>query len=85
MLRNYGQLTNGTQNLTNVYGIAYWGGSVYGFTVSGQLFEVIPNGMSISTQLITIPNAPSNLSFNGAGSSTSVPVAAMDGGKFVID
>ncbi len=80
LVHNYGQLP-----YTNVYGIAFWGGSVYGFTVAGQLFEIGPNGTGIITTPITIPNAPAGLSFNGAGSSTSVPVYSKDGGGIRID
>ena len=80
LVRNYGTIP-----YTDVYGIAYWGGSVYGFTSLGQLFEIAPNGMGIITRPFVIPNAPPGLSFFGAGSSTSVPVVAMDGGRIVID
>ncbi|MCA3014536.1 MAG: hypothetical protein INH41_19310, partial [Myxococcaceae bacterium] len=80
MIRNYGPVS-----YANVYGIAFWGGSVYGFTSAGELFEIAPNGTGIITRLITIPNRPPNLSFYGAGSSTSVPVTAMDGGSISID
>jgi hypothetical protein len=80
LIRNYGTIP-----YTDVFGIAYWGGSVYGFTALGQLFEIAPNGNGIITRPITIPNSPPGLSFFGAGSSTAVPVAAVDGGRIVID
>jgi hypothetical protein len=80
LVRNYGTIP-----YANVWGIAYWGGSVYGFTEMGELFEIAPNGNGIITRPITIPNAPPGLSFYGAGSSTAVPVAAVDGGRIVID
>lgn len=80
LVRNYGPIP-----YTNVYGIAYWGGSVYGFTAAGQLFEIGPNGAGIITRPITIPNAPPGLGFNGAGSSTSVPAVSKDGGGISID
>ncbi len=80
LIRNYGPIP-----YTNVYGIAFWGGSVYGFTQAGQLFEIGPNGTGIITRPIVIPNPPAGLSFNGAGSSTAVPVVAMDGGGISID
>ncbi|MBL8922290.1 MAG: hypothetical protein JNJ54_25795 [Myxococcaceae bacterium] len=80
LIRNYGPIP-----YTNVYGIAYWGGAVYGFTQAGQLFEIGPNGTGIITRPITIPNAPPGLSFNGAGSSTAVPVFSRDGGGISID
>ncbi len=82
LIRNYGPIPN---SYRNVYGIAYWGGSVYGFTEFGQLFEIGPSGTGITTRAIPIPNAPSNLSFYGAGSSTSVPAVSRDGGGISID
>jgi hypothetical protein len=53
-----------------VYGIAFWAGSVYGFTDAGQLFEITFNQDKItSTAIPTMPG----LSFWGAGSTTSAP------------
>jgi hypothetical protein len=55
-----------------VYGLAYWGGAAYGFDNLGQVFKIdLSNG---TTTLIPIPNAPPNLIFYGAGSSTSAPI-----------
>ena len=55
-----------------VYGLAFWGGSAYGFDASGDLFQIdLMNGTSTT---IPIPSAPPGLSFYGAGSSTSVPL-----------
>jgi hypothetical protein len=55
-----------------VYGLAFWGGSAYGFDAAGQLFQIdLMNGTSTT---IPIPMAPPGLSFYGAGSSTSVPL-----------
>lgn len=75
VIQNYGSL-----GYTDVFGIAYWGGSVYGFTNGGQLFEVTAQNMMIKTTLIPIPNAPNGLQFWGAGSSTSNPTTGNDGG-----
>lgn len=58
----------------NVFGIAFWGGRVYGFNDKGTLFEVTFGQTQLSTQPIAIPQRPSGLSFWGAGSSTSVPL-----------
>jgi hypothetical protein len=59
---------------SSVFGLAYWGGAAYGFDDAGDLFEIdLLNGGS--TTPITIPNAPSGLSFWGAGSTTSAPIA----------
>jgi hypothetical protein len=75
LVQNYGSL-----GYTDVFGIAYWGGSVYGFTNAGQLFQVTAQNMMIKTTLIPIPNAPMGLQFWGAGSSTSNPTTGNDGG-----
>lgn len=75
LIQNYGSL-----GYTDVFGIAYWGGSVYGFTNAGQLFQVTAQNNMIKTMLIPIPNAPQGLQFWGAGSSTSNPVTGNDGG-----
>jgi hypothetical protein len=57
---------------TNVYGLAFWGGSAYGFDDSGALFQIdLTNGMPTA---IPIPNAPPGLSWYGAGSTTSAPL-----------
>ena len=65
MLNNLGDV-----GFTDVFGLAFWAGSVYGFTNAGELFEVsFPNGV-LTTNTI---NAPGASSFYGAGSTTSAP------------
>ncbi len=65
MLQNWGPL-----GYSAVYGIAFWAGSVYGFSEAGELFEVsFPNG-ALTTTLIA---APANTMYWGAGSTTSAP------------
>lgn len=59
---------------TNVFGIAFWGGSVYGFDDAGAVFQVDFNGLAIQTTTIAVPNAPPNLQFFGAGSTTIAPL-----------
>lgn len=55
-----------------VYGLAFWGGSAYGFSSFGELFQIdLSNGTST---IIPMPSAPPGLSFNGAGSTTSAPL-----------
>lgn len=55
-----------------VYGLAFWGGSAYGFDDAGELFQIdLTNGASTN---IPMPNPPVGLSFWGAGSTTSAPV-----------
>lgn len=58
----------------DVFGLAFWAGSVYGFNNDGELFEVTFSGSNISTKSIPIPSKPAGLSFWGAGSTTSAPV-----------
>lgn len=65
LLKNWGQL-----GYNSAYGIAFWAGSVYGFTDSGQLFEVTFEQNVMSTALIA---EPPGTSFWGAGSTTSAP------------
>jgi hypothetical protein len=78
LVQNYGSL-----GYTDVFGIAFWGGKVYGFTNGGELFEVSAQGNQIMTTIVPIPNKPPNLQFWGAGSSTSVP-ATGDGGTIPV-
>jgi hypothetical protein len=65
MLKNWGPLGYG-----NVYGIAFWAGSVYGFSEQGELFEVTFENMVMTAALIN--DAP-EAAFWGAGSTTSAP------------
>lgn len=71
MLTNYGSIGH-----KNVFGISFWGGKIFGFDETGTLFEVTFSGSTISTKSIPIPSKPSNLSFWGAGSSTSAPLVS---------
>jgi hypothetical protein len=71
LVQNFGSVDHAA-----VYGLAFWGGSAYGFSNGGQLFEIAFDGGSVSTQLISIPGAPAGLAFWGAGSSTAVPLVA---------
>lgn len=69
LVKNWGPTGYGS-----VFGIAFWAGSVYGFTDYGQLFEMtFVNGQLVVSGEIPIPNAPGNLSFWGAGSTTIAP------------
>jgi hypothetical protein len=79
VIQDYGSVGYGS-----VFGIAYWGGAVYGFTDAGQLFSITAAGGKVTTTPIAIPGAPSGLKFWGAGSSTSVPAAAPDGTSFPV-
>lgn len=68
VLRNFGPLT-----YREVFGLAFWAGRAYGFARNGTLFEIGFPPTGVSTVAIPIPNAPSNLEFYGAGSTTSAP------------
>jgi hypothetical protein len=68
MLKNWGDVKH-----VDVFGLAFWAGSVYGFDNGGELFEVKITGGALTTTPIAIPNGGS-LSFWGAGSTTSAPV-----------
>jgi hypothetical protein len=70
MLKNGGSIAH-----HNVFGLSFWGGKVYGFIESGDLFEVTFGTSQLATNTIPMPNKPSNLSFWGAGSSTSAPLS----------
>lgn len=62
--------TFGEVGFDQVFGTAFWAGSVYGFTNGGELFEIqIVNGQLVTTTIDT----PSGLIFWGAGSTTSAP------------
>jgi len=63
----------GSLGYTDVFGLAYWAGKVYGFTDAGELFEVSLEP-GLPTVEIPVPNPPPGLSFWGAGSTTSAPV-----------
>lgn len=64
----------GSVGYPGVFGIAFWGGSVFGFAKEGVLFKVTFGDFTVVTDEIPFPNAPANLEFFGAGSSTSVPL-----------
>ena len=66
-IKSYGLLNTYKQ----VFGLAFWAGSVYGFDNAGDLFEVKVQGNTNITTAITI--TPPLLGFWGAGSTTSAP------------
>jgi hypothetical protein len=75
IIQNYGSV-----NHAEVYGIAYWAGTVYGFDNAGVMFSItFPAGKLVTTD-IPFPSAPSGLEFWGAGSTTSAPPKSADGG-----
>lgn len=75
MIQNYGDLKH-----SNVFGLSFWAGTAYGFDDTGHVFSIAPAGTSITTTDIKLPNAPTGLSFWGAGSTTSAPRTDATGG-----
>lgn len=69
LVKNWGSIQH-----KEVFGLSFWGGKVYGFDNGGDLFEVGFDNGKLSTTSIPIPQKPSDLSFWGAGSSTSAPL-----------
>lgn len=67
MVKNLGSLKK-----TDVFGLAFWRSTVFGFTNGGQLFKIEPSSLTVTD--IPLPNALSGLSFWGAGSTTSAPI-----------
>jgi hypothetical protein len=72
LITNYGSV-----GYSQVYGLAFWAGTVYGFDNAGKLFEVTFAQQTIQVTPIPIPSAPPGLSFYGAGSTTSAPPVAV--------
>jgi hypothetical protein len=58
----------GTLPFNDVFGLAFWGGSLYGFSNGGTLFEITITGSG--TTSMAVPNAASH-TWNGAGSTTA--------------
>jgi hypothetical protein len=71
IVKNWGSIEH-----HNVFGLSFWGGKIYGFDETGTLFEVTFGTTQLATKSIPIPGKPSNLSFWGAGSSTSAPLVS---------
>jgi hypothetical protein len=56
----------------SVFGLAYWGGSAYGFDDGGDVFQI--DLTSGNSTLIPTPNAPPGIAWYGAGSTTAAPL-----------
>jgi hypothetical protein len=74
----------GSVNHADVFGLAFWAGTAYGFDNGGQVFEIGWQSGKLVTTDIPVPNPPAGLSFWGAGSTTSAPPTAADGGGIPI-
>lgn len=64
----------GSVGHADVFGLAFWGGSAYGFDDGGEVFQIDFGASTVTTTPIPVPNPPPGLEFYGAGSSTSAPV-----------
>jgi len=80
MIKNYGSVKH-----SSVYGLAFWAATLYGFDAAGTLFTINVQNNMLTTKDIMIPNAPPNLVWWGAGSTTAAPVTDADGGIIPIN
>jgi len=61
----------GETGFTTIGGLAYWGGTLYGFTVEGGIYAIDPtNGQTTG---ITVA-APPGIQYHGAGVTTAAPI-----------
>jgi hypothetical protein len=74
----------GSVNHADVFGLAFWAGTAYGFDNGGEVFSIGWKNGALVTTNITVPNPPPNLSFWGAGSTTAAPPVSADGGGLPI-
>ena len=79
LIQNYGSVGH-----SDVFGLAFWAGTAYGFDNAGQMFSIGWVNNKLTTTNIPVPNPPPSLSFWGAGSTTSAPPTAADGGGIPI-
>ena len=57
---------------TDVFGLAFWAGDLYGFTNAGELILITLDTGTLQMQPIPVTDAP--MKFWGAGSTTSAPI-----------
>jgi hypothetical protein len=74
----------GSVNHVDVFGLAFWAGTAYGFDNGGDVFSISSQNGSLVTSDIAVPNPPPMLSFWGAGSTTAAPPVSADGGGLPI-
>lgn len=74
----------GSVNHVDVFGLAFWAGTAYGFDNGGDVFSITVQNGQVATTAIPVPNPPPGLSFWGAGSTTSAPATGADGGGIPI-
>jgi len=74
LVQSYGNLGH-----RDVFGLAFWAGTAYGFDDAGEVFAIDWSDAGLVTTNIPVADAPAGLSFWGAGSTTSAPASAPDG------
>jgi hypothetical protein len=79
LVQNYGSV-----NHVDVFGLAFWAGTAYGFDNGGEVFSISVQNGTVVTTAIPVPNPPPGLQFWGAGSTTAAPPTAADGGGIPI-
>ena len=58
--------------LTTIGGLAYWGGTLYAFTVAGKAYSIDPK-TGVETEIV-VHNAPVGVQYHGAGVTTAAPI-----------
>jgi hypothetical protein len=74
----------GSVNHVDVFGLAFWAGTAYGFDNGGDVFAISWQNGKLVTTTIPVPNPPPGLQFWGAGSTTAAPPTTADGGGIPI-
>jgi PQQ-like domain len=62
----------GETPITTIGGLAYWGGTLYGFTGDGDVYAIDPK--TGATTGIAIAGAPPGIQYHGAGVTTDAPI-----------
>ena len=79
LIQDYGDIKH-----VDVFGLAFWAGTAYGFDNGGQVFSIAWQNGALVTSDIAVPSPPPNLQFWGAGSTTAAPPMSADGGGLPI-
>lgn len=68
-IKNWGSVQH-----ESVFGLAFWSGKVFGFSSTGDFFEIGFQNDELTITPLTFPDAPADLTFWGAGSTTIAPI-----------
>lgn len=79
LVQSYGSVKH-----VDVFGLAFWAGTAYGFDNGGDVFSISWQNGTLTTTDIPVPNPPPGLQFWGAGSTTAAPPTSADGGGIPI-